>query len=222
LAGGFAPAAQPPRSLVGIWPRRTISAERFLARRPGLDASRVAIIPRIPGGQGEEFFLVILPHGIHAINCERPRRPVRENALLLWRNEQSDRFCNPFLPKFWVLIRQHGMRTHYETLGIGREASPTQIKRAYRSLAKLCHPDLFASGSAASAEAEKRMKQINMAYAVLSNPHRRETYDKNLRVKESHYSELNPEHCAKCGQLTLYWHTERKVSLCEACRRVGR
>jgi DnaJ-domain-containing protein 1 len=154
--------------------------------------------------------------------CERPRRPVREGASLLWRNEPSNPFCDPFLPKFWVLIRQHGMRTHYETLGIGREASPTQIKRAYRSLAKLCHPDLFASGSVASAEAEKRMKQINMAYAVLSNPHRRETYDRNLRVKESHYSELNPEHCAKCGQLTLYWHTERKASLCEACRRVGR
>jgi len=34
-----------------------------------------------------------------------------------------------------------------------------QIKCAYRSLVKLCHPDLFVSGSAASAEAEKRMKE---------------------------------------------------------------
>jgi len=34
-----------------------------------------------------------------------------------------------------------------------------QIKCAYRSLVRLCHPDLFVSGSAASAEAEKRMKE---------------------------------------------------------------
>jgi curved DNA-binding protein CbpA len=53
------------------------------------------------------------------------------------------------------------MRTHYETLGIAREADAAQIKRASRSLVKLCHLDLFVSGSAASAEAEKRMKQIN-------------------------------------------------------------
>jgi curved DNA-binding protein CbpA len=114
------------------------------------------------------------------------------------------------------------MRTHYETLGIGREASAAQIKSAYRSLVKRCHPDLFPSGSAACAEAEKRMREINMAYAVLSNPRNRETYDSKLRVQVSRYSELKPEHCERCGQLTLYWHRETNVALCEACRRVGR
>src|SRR5262249_12369314 len=116
----------------------------------------------------------------------------------------------------------HAMRTHYETLGIRREASAPQIKRAYRSLVKRYHPDLFRSGSAACAEAEKRMREINMAYAVLSNPRRRETYDSKLRVQISRYSEPKPEHCEKCRQLTLYWHTERNVALCDDCRRVGR
>jgi len=97
-----------------------------------------------------------------------------------------------------------------------------QVKRAYRSLVKRCHPDLFPSGSSACTEAEKRMREINIAYGVLSNPRKRETYDRSLRVDESRYSELSPEHCVKCGQPTLYWHTERKVALCEACRRAGR
>ena len=114
------------------------------------------------------------------------------------------------------------MRTHYDTLGIRKEVSAVQVKRAYRSLVKRCHPDLFPSGSAACIEAEKRMREINMAYAVLSNPRRRESYDGKLCENESRYSQLNPEHCVKCGQPTLYWHTERKVALCEACRRAGR
>ena len=61
-----------------------------------------------------------------------------------------------------------------------------------------------------------------MSYAVLSNPLTPETYDRNLRVREARYSESNPEHCVKCGQLTLYWHTEKKIARYEACRSVGR
>src|SRR4051794_16775289 len=114
------------------------------------------------------------------------------------------------------------MRTHYETLGIAREASAAQIKRAYRSLVKCCHPDVFPSGSAACADAEKRMREVNAAYAVLSNLRKREIYDSKLRAQVSRYTEPKPEHCTKCGQPTLYWHTETNAALCEACRRVGR
>jgi curved DNA-binding protein CbpA len=64
------------------------------------------------------------------------------------------------------------------------------------------------------------MREINVAYAVLSNPRNRESYDSKLRVKVTGYSETKPEHCEKCGQLTLFWHTETNVALCEACRRV--
>jgi DnaJ-class molecular chaperone len=114
------------------------------------------------------------------------------------------------------------MGTHYQTLGIGRETSATQIKRAYRALVKLCHPDLFPSGSAACAEAEKRMRDINVAYAVLSNSRLRESYNSKLHKQVSPYSEPKAEHCKKCGQLTLYWHREGNDALCDACRRIGR
>jgi len=48
------------------------------------------------------------------------------------------------------------MTTHYETLGLPREASAERVKRSYRSLVKIYHPDKFSSGSAEQAEAEKR------------------------------------------------------------------
>ena len=52
-----------------------------------------------------------------------------------------------------------------------------------------------------------------MSYAVLSNPLTREAYDRNLRVSEARYSELNPAHSEKCGQLTLYWHRKKDCSV---------
>ena len=64
-------------------------------------------------------------------------------------------------------------KDYYEIIGIVKEASSKEIKEAYRSLAFQCHPDR----NNGSAEALERMKQINEAYAVLSNPAKRRQYD---------------------------------------------
>jgi DnaJ-class molecular chaperone len=68
------------------------------------------------------------------------------------------------------------MQTHYETLGLPKAAKPEQTKRAYRMLVKRFHPDLFTTGSEAQFEAELRIRQINAAYGVLSNPQKRSVY----------------------------------------------
>jgi curved DNA-binding protein CbpA len=108
------------------------------------------------------------------------------------------------------------MSTHYETLGIPREASAERVKRSYRSLVKIYHPDKFANGSEAEAEAGKRIREINAAYAVLSNPRKRASYDAKLDRQASRHVE--PEHCVRCSKPTGYWRTERrKVALCYAC-----
>ena len=60
------------------------------------------------------------------------------------------------------------MSTHYETLGIVKDASAKHIKASYRSVVKMYHPDMFAEGSKAHADAAKRIREINAAYAVLS------------------------------------------------------
>jgi len=61
---------------------------------------------------------------------------------------------------------------HYETLGLQRDATQEEIKKAYRRLARELHPDVNPS-----AEAAERFKSVTHAYDVLSDPDAREKYD---------------------------------------------
>jgi len=61
---------------------------------------------------------------------------------------------------------------HYEVLGIDRQASVDDIKKAYRRLARELHPDVNPS-----ADAAERFKQVTHAYDVLSDPKQRQQYD---------------------------------------------
>jgi molecular chaperone DnaJ len=63
---------------------------------------------------------------------------------------------------------------YYQTLGVERGASDEAIKRAYRKLARECHPDVAVDKVAA----ETRFKEINEAYAVLSDAEKRAQYDR--------------------------------------------
>ena len=64
------------------------------------------------------------------------------------------------------------MADHYATLGVQRDASPEEIKRAYRRLARELHPD-----TTPDPEASERFKDVGHAYEVLSDPHKRRNYD---------------------------------------------
>jgi len=63
---------------------------------------------------------------------------------------------------------------YYEVLGVDRKASPADIKKAYRKLARKYHPDLNPGDKAA----ESRFKEIQEAYNVLSDPKKRAQYDR--------------------------------------------
>ena len=68
-------------------------------------------------------------------------------------------------------------KTQYDQLGVKPTASPQQIRRAFRDLSKLYHPD---TTDLPATEATEKFQQLNEAYAILSSPDRRWTYDQKV------------------------------------------
>ena len=66
-------------------------------------------------------------------------------------------------------------QNYYEILGVSKEATQEQIKKAYRKLARKYHPDI-----SKESDAEERMQEINIAYDTLSNDEKKKQYDFEL------------------------------------------
>lgn len=63
-------------------------------------------------------------------------------------------------------------KDYYQTLGVARDATAEDLKKAFRKLARKYHPDV-----SKEADAQLRMQEVNEAYAVLSDPEKRAAYD---------------------------------------------
>ena len=82
-------------------------------------------------------------------------------------------------------------KDYYEVLGVPRDADQDAIRRAYRKLARQYHPDLNSDS-----DAEDRFKELGEAYEVLSDPDKRERYDRlgaNWREQEQEAPDANFE-----------------------------
>lgn len=98
------------------------------------------------------------------------------------------------------------MTDHYQTLGVPRDATPEQIKQAFRDGALKYHPDRNRNDPAAEAE----FKRINEAYSVLSDPEKKSMYDAGGYTAETARGPMNGEN--PYGQYTWTWTytTERR------------
>lgn len=80
------------------------------------------------------------------------------------------------------------MTTLYEILGITKEATPIEIKKAYRGLSLKYHPDRNPSE-----EAKKKIVEINDAYETLSDPTLKKEYDTKLQYGDNPFLNMNNE-----------------------------
>ena len=85
---------------------------------------------------------------------------------------------------------------YYSTLGVSREATEDEIKKAFRKLARIHHPDVAADKSTA----EAKFKEINEAYEVLGDPEKRRKYDQlGARWQDAAADQPHPSHAWQSG-----------------------
>jgi curved DNA-binding protein len=79
-------------------------------------------------------------------------------------------------------------KNYYKILDVAKDATPDEIKAAYRKLARRYHPDLNPS----DVNAKKKFQAINVANEVLSNPQKRKIYDEEVsRGKSGHKAQMS-------------------------------
>ena len=94
-----------------------------------------------------------------------------------------------------------GPQSHYDVLRVAPQAAPEQVRRAYRRQAQKWHPDR----KPGDREAQRRMAEINEAYAVLSHPDLRASYNHWLRARRSRLAAEEALRQARPSGLASAW-----------------
>lgn len=82
------------------------------------------------------------------------------------------------MQKAQTLLKRSKEKDYYKVLEVDRDADPQTIKRSYRRLSKIYHPDRASSKGYTKEAAEKKMAELNEAYEVLSDPELKARFDR--------------------------------------------
>jgi DnaJ family protein C protein 7 len=104
------------------------------------------------------------------------------------RNSKIDGYMNEANQK----AEQARNRDYYQILGVNRNATPAEIKKAYRKLALKYHPDRNSESEQTKKVAQRKFQDVSDAYCVLSDPKKKEMFDQGI-------DPLNPETASGAG-----------------------
>ncbi|EMD68484.1 hypothetical protein GGP41_003301 [Bipolaris sorokiniana] len=96
------------------------------------------------------------------------------------------------LQKARTLLKRSKEKDYYKVLGVTRDADEREIKKAYRKLSKMYHPDKAASNNMTPEDAQKKMSDVNEAYEVLSDPELKARFDRGDDPNSNEQQHGNP------------------------------
>jgi DnaJ family protein C protein 7 len=99
--------------------------------------------------------------------------------------EPNDRSIGQSLRSAKMELKKSLRKDLYKLIGVTKQASELEIKKAYKKMALTWHPDRHSAGSEAEREeAEKRFKEIGEAFEILSDPIKKQKYDEGMDVED--------------------------------------
>lgn len=91
-------------------------------------------------------------------------------------------------------LKKSKRKDYYKILGVTKQASEEEIKKAYRKRALVHHPDRHASATEAEKkDQEKKFKEVGEAYTILSDPVKKSRYDNGYDIEDLEQSDVDPQ-----------------------------
>lgn len=91
-------------------------------------------------------------------------------------------------------LKKSKRKDYYKILGIGKQATEEEIKKAYRKRALVHHPDRHANSTEEEKkEQERKFKEVGEAYTVLSDPAKKSRYDNGYDIEDLDQSDVDPQ-----------------------------
>ncbi|KAL5120369.1 hypothetical protein ACEQ8H_001659 [Pleosporales sp. CAS-2024a] len=109
-------------------------------------------------------------------------------------HHQQHQKVHELLNKANTLLKRSKAKDYYKVLGLTRDADDREIKRAYRKMSKMYHPDKASAIGLTPEEAQKKMASINEAYEVLSDPELKARFDRGDDPNNSQQQQGSPFH----------------------------